>query len=97
MVGFIASDVRGAENISWIATVGVLPEFRRQGIGRRLIEACEERLPTAAIRLCVRASNQEAISLYHKLGYRPIGTWQRYYQDGEDALVMEKIRLLPGR
>jgi ribosomal-protein-alanine N-acetyltransferase len=92
MVGFIAGDIRGAENISWIATVGVLPEYRRQGIGKRLMQACEEQLTTRAIRLCVRLANEEAITLYQKLGYRAISTWQRYYQDGEDALVMEKIR-----
>lgn len=92
MVGFIAGDVRGPERISWITTLGVLPEYRRQGIGRRLIQACEAKLPTSTIRLCVRSTNQPAIELYQRLGYRIIGAWNRYYHDGEDALVMEKIR-----
>jgi ribosomal protein S18 acetylase RimI-like enzyme len=70
--------------------VGVLPEFRRQGIGRALIEACEQRLAGAAIRLSVRASNLQAICLYECLGYHHLGTWPAYYQGGEDALVMEK-------
>ena len=95
MVGFIAGDIRGAEHISWIATVGVLTEYRGRGIGTRLIQACEAQLPTAAIRLCVRTTNQPAINLYQQLGYRVVGTWQRYYQDREDALVMEKIRPEP--
>ena len=34
-----------------------------------------------------------AIRLYRKFGYHISGTWGRYYQDGEDALIMEKIRL----
>jgi ribosomal protein S18 acetylase RimI-like enzyme len=37
MVGFIACDIRRAENVAWIATIGVLPELRRQGIGERLL------------------------------------------------------------
>lgn len=92
MVGFIAGDIRRSEGLSWIATVGVLPEYRRQGIGAMLLQACEERLPTASIRLCVRNSNKGAIRLYERFGYQAISQWSRYYQDGESALVMEKRR-----
>jgi ribosomal-protein-alanine N-acetyltransferase len=42
-------------------------------------------------RLTVRLSNDKAISLYEKEGYRTIDIWKRYYNDGEDGLVMEKI------
>jgi ribosomal-protein-alanine N-acetyltransferase len=93
MIGFIAGDVRDHQRVSWIATIGVLPEYRGQGIGGQLLEACEKQLPSPSIKLCVRASNDAAIRLYRKYGYDIIGRWQRYYQDGEDALVMEKIRL----
>ena len=93
MIGFIAGDIRDHERVSWIATIGVLPEYRRQRIGQKLLEACEERLPTPSIRLCVRASNEAAINLYRVNGYDITTKWRKYYQDGEDALVMEKIRL----
>jgi ribosomal-protein-alanine N-acetyltransferase len=36
----------------------------------------------------VRASNQEAISLYKKLGFEVTRTIHGYYADGEDAFVM---------
>jgi len=90
MVGFIAGDWRRSDRVAWISTVGVLPEYRRQGIGRALIEACEQRLDGVAIRLSVRISNQQAIRLYESLGYHHLGTWPEYYQGGEDARVMEK-------
>lgn len=90
MVGFIAGDIRHAESICWIATVAVLPEFRRRGIGSRLLQECEDRLPYGTVRLCVRASNREAIRLYEQVGYQGISQWSKYYQDGESALVMEK-------
>lgn len=93
MVGFIAGDIRDHEKTSWIATIGVLPEYRGQGLGKRLLEACESKLPTDRIRLCVRISNEGAIQLYRQNGYGTLTTWTRYYEDGEDALVMEKIRL----
>lgn len=90
MVGFIAADIRRDQGLAWIATLGVLPEHRRQGIGAALLAACEERLEVSCIRLSVRASNQPAIHLYEHFGYQPYGTWPRYYNDGEDALVLEK-------
>jgi ribosomal protein S18 acetylase RimI-like enzyme len=31
MVGFIAGDPRPSEKLAWIATLGVLPEYRHQG------------------------------------------------------------------
>jgi ribosomal-protein-alanine N-acetyltransferase len=92
MIGFIAGDPRPPENTSWIATLGVLPEYRRQGVARFMLRTCEERLPTAKIRLCVRTNNTAAISLYESEGYNRMDIWQKYYNDGGDALVMEKIR-----
>ena len=41
MVGFIGADVRSSESLAWIATIGVLPAHRRQGIGGALLETCE--------------------------------------------------------
>jgi ribosomal-protein-alanine N-acetyltransferase len=96
MIGFIAGDIRSSEKMSWIATVAVLPEYRRQGIGKAMIEACEAQLPTPTVRLCVRITNSEAIRLYQHLGYNRSGIWPQYYQDREDALIMEKSLLKRG-
>ena len=90
MVGFIAGD--RIDGIAWVATVGVLPEYRHRGIGRALLEACETQMHLGSIRLCVRESNLDAIRLYEKLGYGVVDTWYRYYKDGSNALVMEKHR-----
>ncbi len=92
MVGFIAGDVRPSQHMAWIATFGVLPEYQGRGIGKALLQACEARLEVASIRLSVRASNQVAIRLYESFGYRRVGSWPKYYEDGEDALVLEKQR-----
>jgi len=92
MIGFIAADLRPVEGIAWIATVGVLPEYRRQGIARALLFECESRIKQPRIRLCVRPSNQAAIRLYQVEGYFEVDTWRKYYNDAESALVMEKIR-----
>jgi ribosomal protein S18 acetylase RimI-like enzyme len=95
MVGFIAGDIRPREDLAWIATIGVVPEYRRRGIGAALLQACEAQLTVRRLRLSVRASNREAIELYERFNYQRVGRWDHYYQDGEDAVVMEKT-LDPG-
>ncbi|HIE56635.1 MAG TPA: GNAT family N-acetyltransferase [Anaerolineales bacterium] len=90
MIGFIAGD-RKSSQLAWIATIGVLPEFRGRGIGAALLMECETRLNVSSIRLNVRQKNEAAIRLYEGFGYRRIDAWPRYYTDGATALVYEKI------
>ena len=90
MVGFVAGDPRPAKGFSWIATICVLPECQRKGIGRALLRACEARIQTPRLRLSVRIENRAAICLYEREGYQRVDVWRGYYNDGGDALVMEK-------
>ena len=92
MVGFVAGDPRPSQGFSWIATIAVLPEHRRKGIGRSLLHACEAQLKTPRLRLSVRATNHAAINLYEQENYRTFDIWRAYYNDGENAIVMEKDR-----
>lgn len=91
MIGFVAGDTRPSQGMAWIATIGVDPRYQRRGIGRALLRACEARIHLRSIKLTVRASNQGAISLYETEGYLTSEVWSRYYNDGEDGLVMEKM------
>jgi ribosomal-protein-alanine N-acetyltransferase len=90
MVGFVAGDIKRSERLAWIATIGVLPEYRTRGIGAALLRACEAQVDVPVIRLVVRPSNQSAIRLYERFGYASMGRWRKYYSDGEDGAVMEK-------
>lgn len=91
MVGFVAGDPRPSQGFSWIAIIAVLPDYRQRGIGRALLLACEARLSTPRVKLSVRASNQTAINLYEQEGYHTTDIWNAYYNDGENAIVMEKM------
>lgn len=90
IVGYVIAD-RRRPKLGWIASVAVDPTWRGQGIGNELMEQAEDRLTTPVVRLTLRRSNQAALHLYLKRGYRQVKTWPAYYHDGEDGLVMEKI------
>ena len=93
LVGFIAMDLRRSQQTAWIATLAVLPDYRKSGIGSSLIQICEEEVNLPKIRLSVRQSNQPAIQLYQKHGYQQIEVWKKYYKGGDNALVFEKLLL----
>jgi ribosomal-protein-alanine N-acetyltransferase len=90
-VGFVVGDLRRREDVGWIASIGVHPDFRRAGIGRQLLKACEAALGTRTVRLTLRPSNTGALRLYEESGYTEIDRLQRYYRDGEGAIIMEKL------
>ena len=74
--------------------VAVHPDFRRRGIGEKLIldlvEALKEK-GSRSLTLEVRASNEAAIGLYEKLGFRQAGRRKNYYRNPrEDALILRK-------
>jgi [ribosomal protein S18]-alanine N-acetyltransferase len=75
-----------------VHTVTVTESHRRQGIGRRMLEALLEVAAArgaAEVFLEVRIDNPAAQDLYRSLGFEAVGVRPKYYQpDGVDALVM---------
>jgi [ribosomal protein S18]-alanine N-acetyltransferase len=90
IVGFIAGDPRQHEGHMIIVTIAVDPDYQQRGIGERLMREVEARSALPRLQLMVRKSNLPALHLYRKLSYTIVETWPRYYEDGEDAYVMEK-------
>lgn len=80
-----------------IATIAVHPDYRRMGIGARLLaESLQEAINRGArmATLEVRQSNVAAISMYDQLGFIVTGRRSRYYQDThEDAYIMTNNNL----
>lgn len=75
-----------------IATIATHPDFRRQGIARRLLSHTLSRaMDEGALSsfLEVRESNLVAQEMYRRFGYEAIGRRKRYYKDNdEDAILM---------
>ena len=73
-----------------IENVVVAPEYRRRGIGRRLVQMVVRLAgaTAAAVLLEVRESNLAARQLYEKLGFVEVGRRTGYYHDPpEDGLL----------
>ncbi|HEX9634270.1 MAG TPA: ribosomal protein S18-alanine N-acetyltransferase [Candidatus Limnocylindria bacterium] len=81
-----------------ITTFGVHPDWRRRGVGRRLLLRLADlarELGAARMTLEVRVGNDAAKALYRSFGFTVAGRRPRYYtDDGEDAYVMSTTDLV---
>ncbi|NJN66156.1 MAG: ribosomal protein S18-alanine N-acetyltransferase [Chloroflexaceae bacterium] len=89
MVGYAGIAV--AVDEGHITTVAVHPSYRRRGIGELLLNGLIDlavEMHAAMLTLEVRVSNLAAQNLYLKYGFVPTAQRPRYYDNGEDALIM---------
>jgi len=74
-----------------ILNIAVDPARRRHGFGaaltRRVLADAAAR-SAASVSLDVRAGNRPAQGLYRALGFVAVGRRKRYYENGEDAIIM---------
>ena len=77
---------------SELLRLAVAPEWRRQGVGKELLEQALRSFAGQGYATCfleVRASNAEARRLYAKAGFVQVGVRKKYYQQPvEDALQL---------
>ena len=74
-----------------IMNIAIDLDERRRGTATALLGELFDRVgdENAQFTLEVRASNDAAIELYQRFGFRSAGVRRRYYQDnGEDAVIM---------
>jgi ribosomal protein S18 acetylase RimI-like enzyme len=91
LAGFILAQY-GDESVH-IALLCVAKEYRRQGIGRRLVQWVEETARVAGlflVRLEVRAIKRDTRFFYASLGYREIDRMEGYYSGIEDAIKLSR-------
>lgn len=82
------------EKFGEIVSIAVAPDFRRRGIGRRLMLELESRFKNDGIkftRLEVSVKNDVAIKFYESLGYEIFKLTKNYYPDGSNAFTMIKF------
>ena len=74
-----------------IANIGVDPAYRSRGFAKEMLEACvkdanEKGCETLSLE--ARVSNEPALSLYRSFGFIDAAVRRRYYENGEDAILM---------
>lgn len=76
----------------YVSNVCTAPEFRRRGVASRLVDEMTERarkLGLSFLSLEARASNEAAICLYGRKGFKKAGLRPGYYERPcEDAVIM---------
>jgi [ribosomal protein S18]-alanine N-acetyltransferase len=89
MVGYLVCS--RYDSVWHLMNVAVDPSMQRRGIGSLLIDRLFELgdRPSEQYTLEVRTSNDAAIRLYERFGFRGAGRRRAYYHDNrEDALIM---------
>ena len=87
------SDVRRFRMVrkGHVVSVAVMPDYRRQGIGKELVLAAMKALELHGAEECfleVRTANEDAVRLYKNMGFDTARVATHYYHDGADAYVM---------
>ncbi len=84
---------RPSAEVARLYSLAVARAAAGRGLGQALLAACEDaalRRGRTRMRLEVSATNQRALDLYCRSGFRPIADLPGYYADGGDAIRLEK-------
>jgi ribosomal-protein-alanine N-acetyltransferase len=91
IVGYIIGEKNKDSGL--IVSVAVKKEWRKRGIGTKLIEKLLENFKKEGIKIVflhVREENKETINFYQSLGFKIRELVYNYYSNGENAYLMEK-------
>jgi ribosomal-protein-alanine N-acetyltransferase len=92
VVGYIIFWIR-FEDEGHIISLAVDARYRRRGIASKLLKSTTEifsRYTVKKLKLEVRSGNKAARKFYQNMGFVEKKVIDSYYDDGEDAVVMEK-------
>ena len=92
-VGYALVIYRRGTSVARLYSIAVMTTVQGRGAGARLITAAEQVAydrSASVLRLEVREDNHQARGFYDRLGYRSFGRIKNYYEDGADALRLQK-------
>jgi ribosomal-protein-alanine N-acetyltransferase len=95
VIGFITGGIEdtGEQLYGHICNLAVAGPYRRLGVGALLVGRLEQQFRfemASGVQLEVRVSNFSAQQFYKRLSYREVFRIDRYYANGEDAIIMMK-------
>ena len=89
VAGFLVSRVL-VEGETELLNLAVAPEFRRQGVARKLVESLLAESP-GVVYLEVRESNRAARKFYNRMGFQEVSSRPGYYQAPPEAAIVMKF------
>lgn len=89
VIGFVSSYFDG--EVIEILNFCIDVDYQSKGFGTKLMNDFFTSLNANSVILEVRSSNNKAIGLYEKFGFKTIRIRKEYYSNGENALFMQKI------
>jgi ribosomal protein S18 acetylase RimI-like enzyme len=91
IAGFVVLQIGGTFK-GYIQTVCVGEDYRGKGIGRKLLQFCEERILKISPNLfiCVSSFNTGAIHLYEEFGFKRVGELENFVKQGFTEILLRK-------
>ena len=89
VAGFLVSRTV-AEGETELLNLAVAPEFRRQGVARKLVESLLSEFP-GVVYLEVRESNAAARKFYNHMGFQEVSSRSGYYQEPPESAIVMKV------
>ncbi|XDD43358.1 GNAT family N-acetyltransferase [Leptospira sp. WS60.C2] len=73
-----------------IFRIATLPNYRKLGLAKQLLEKLFSEFPKKEFFLEVKESNLPAIKLYESVGFMELERRKNYYPDGSTAVLMKR-------
>ena len=91
IAGFVILQTSGTFK-GYIQTICVDEDYRGIGLGKQLLQFCEDRILNISpnIFICVSSFNKGAIGLYEEFGFKLIGKLDNFVKDGFTELLYRK-------
>ena len=89
--GFVILQVCGTFS-GYIQTICIAEKYRGKGLGRSLLQFCEDRVLgfSPNLFICVSSFNARAAKLYYDFGFRLVGEMENFVRNGYSELLLRK-------
>ncbi|NOT77982.1 MAG: ribosomal protein S18-alanine N-acetyltransferase [Bacteriovoracaceae bacterium] len=91
VLGFALWQTSAADSFAHLLKIAVDSHFRQKGAGEKIMKASLTALNSKQIKdyfLEVEENNSAAVTLYKKMGFKTIHKKEKFYSNGEAALIM---------
>jgi ribosomal-protein-alanine N-acetyltransferase len=91
IAGFVIIQICGTFK-GYIQTICIDELYRGKGIGKKLLQFCEERILKISpnVFICVSSFNKGALKLYLEFGFKLVGKLENFVKEGFTELLLRK-------